>query len=148
MRLFFGYLLFPFFLITGDYSFTKEESCTSKTPRKHHAKSKRKPEIKSSSSQGEIENMQIYRTDQPEDKDVFLPRLTGSSSRASPDNKSQDGSAQQLRLPEIRIVQNNYSRMALNRSITDLLDPEMEILNKVSFVNYIFSLTTKLLIIN
>lgn len=112
----------------------KEETCNIKSPRRNHGKSKRKSEGKSTSGQGEmIENMQIYRTDQPEDKDVFFPRLTGSSSRTSPDNKSQDGNGQQLRLPEIRIVPNNYSRLALNRSISDLLDPEMEILNKVSF---------------
>ncbi|XP_045163929.1 uncharacterized protein LOC123528259 [Mercenaria mercenaria] len=113
----------------------KEDSIAreSKTPRKYHAKSKRKPEVTSSTSQSEIENMQIYRTDQLEDKDVFLPRLTSSSSRVSPDCKSQDSNGEQqlLRLPEIRIVPSNYSRMALNRSITDLLDPEMEILNKI-----------------
>lgn len=79
--------------------------------------------------------MQIYRTDQPESKEVFLPRLTGSSERASPDNKSQDEKCHQLRLPEIRIVPTNNSMLALNRSITDLLDPEMEILNKVCIEN-------------
>lgn len=79
--------------------------------------------------------MQIYRTDLPENKEIFLPRLTGSSERASPD-KCQDEKCQQLRLPEIRIVPTNYSMLALNRSITDLLDPEMEILNKVCIEHF------------
>ena len=63
-----------------------------------------------------------------------LPRLsvTTNSKQLNKDDK-QSGGKQNLRLPTINgnNICRNDSRLALHRSITDLLDTEMELLDKV-----------------
>ncbi|WAR15395.1 hypothetical protein MAR_005500 [Mya arenaria] len=78
--------------------------------------------------------MEIYRTDQSESKQIFLPRLVSSSVKIDNENKPDIAvkeSDNRFRLPEISMVPNENTSMALNRSITDLLDPETEILNRI-----------------
>lgn len=92
----------------------------------------------------ENHNLELHRIYQSNDNGlVFLPRLAGSSVRTCynmkhasgngiQDIKSIDTNGNQFHLPDIHVVcAARTSRLALQRSITDLLDPEMEILNKV-----------------
>ena len=76
-------------------------------------------------------NMEIYRTDQSESRQVFLPRLVGTRLKIEHEHKSDAVSKES---DNRCMVSNEYTSMALNRSITDLLDPETEILNRVLVV--------------
>ena len=61
---------------------------------------------------------------------VTLPRLNDADKKQNClTTRSMD--TDYIRLPEISTISKRNGRLALNRSITDLLDPEMEILNKV-----------------
>ena len=67
---------------------------------------------------------------------TFLPRLQKNGEKQPKDgDHKKDGSdvngSTQVKLPEIHVMRSNIRHLALHRSITDLLDPEMEILNKV-----------------
>ena len=82
------------------------------------------------------EPIQIFRTSTPGNRYPFLPRLTAKMpGKCETENKNDfigvEDSERNFRLPEIHRAPSEFTRMALNRSITDLLDPEMEILNKV-----------------
>lgn len=72
----------------------------------------------------------INSTTQPDKKQVYLPRLTSSTIYPPIDHVIKYGD-QVLRLPKIDKSPSSLAHLALNKSITDLLDPEMDMLNKV-----------------
>ncbi|KAL4221313.1 hypothetical protein ACF0H5_019574 [Mactra antiquata] len=116
---------------------------TKETVEQRTANSDRNKQIKQSTVVHDTHVLELHRTDQSDETgSIFLPRLTGTTARAfhelkpstgseNQENKSNEGNGEQFHLPNIHVECSRSSRVALQRSITDLLDPEMEILNKI-----------------